>query len=458
MGKIILTGDRPTGRLHVGHYVGSLRRRVELQNSGEFDKTFIMIADAQALTDNFDNPEKVRQNIIEVALDYLSVGLDPAKSTLFIQSQISELTELTFFYANLVTVSRLQRNPTVKSEIKMRNFEASIPVGFFTYPISQAADITAFKATTVPAGEDQLPMIEQTREIVRKFNSIYDEVLVEPEALLPENEACMRLPGTDGKQKMSKSLGNCIYLSDSEKEVKQKVMSMYTDPTHIQVSDPGHLEGNSVFTYLDAFSKPEHFEEYLPDYHNLDELKEHYTRGGLGDIIASKWNDSQMAQDILAIYRHSSSVGPQVNQRASRTLLSLGKHTVGKCYWRYIHLCHIDIDSLEALVEILIEGVALKYVEEVALDMRTLYSYGVGLILRVNLIFLLGNIQNLLFGIFHRTVCIHQVDNHLLSHLGCRRQFLGDDISHTTYRLTTHTNIHLCNVSLELVGQLLYNI
>ena len=248
MEKIILTGDRPTGRLHVGHYVGSLRRRVELQNSGEFDKIYIMIADAQALTDNFDNPEKVRQNIIEVALDYLSVGLDPAKSNLFIQSQIPELTELTFFYANLVTVSRLQRNPTVKNEIKLRDFEASIPVGFFTYPISQAADITAFKATVVPVGEDQLPMIEQTREIVRKFNSIYDEVLVEPEVLLPENEACMRLPGTDGKAKMSKSLGNCIYLSDDEKTVKQKVMSMYTDPTHIQITDPGHIEGNTVFT------------------------------------------------------------------------------------------------------------------------------------------------------------------------------------------------------------------
>ena len=248
MSKIILTGDRPTGRLHLGHYVGSLKRRVELQNSGEYEKIFIMIADAQALTDNFDNPEKVRQNIIEVALDYLSAGLDPAKSTLFVQSQISELTELTFFYANLVTVSRLQRNPTVKSEIKMRNFETSIPVGFFTYPISQAADITAFKATVVPAGEDQLPMIEQTREIVRKFNSIYDEVLVEPDVLLPENEACMRLPGIDGKQKMSKSLGNCIYLSDTESDVKKKIMSMYTDPTHIQISDPGHLEGNCVFT------------------------------------------------------------------------------------------------------------------------------------------------------------------------------------------------------------------
>lgn len=301
MEKIILTGDRPTGRLHVGHYVGSLRRRVELQNSGEFDKIYIMIADAQALTDNFDNPEKVRQNIIEVALDYLSVGLDPAKSNLFIQSQIPELTELTFFYANLVTVSRLQRNPTVKNEIKLRDFEASIPVGFFTYPISQAADITAFKATVVPVGEDQLPMIEQTREIVRKFNSIYDEVLVEPEVLLPENEACMRLPGTDGKAKMSKSLGNCIYLSDDEKTVKQKVMSMYTDPTHIQITDPGHIEGNSVFTYLDAFSKPGHFEEYLPEYASLEELKAHYQRGGLGDVKIKKFLNNVLQEELNPI-------------------------------------------------------------------------------------------------------------------------------------------------------------
>ena len=301
MGKIILTGDRPTGRLHVGHYVGSLRRRVELQNSGEFEKIFIMIADAQALTDNFDNPEKIRQNIIEVALDYLSAGLDPAKSSLFIQSQISELTELTFFYSNLVTVSRLQRNPTVKSEIQMRNFETSIPVGFFTYPISQAADITAFKATTVPVGEDQLPMIEQTREIVRKFNSIYDEVLVEPEVLLPENEACCRLPGIDGKQKMSKSLGNCIYLADTEEDVKKKVMSMYTDPTHIRREDPGHLEGNCVFTYLDAFSKPEHFAEYLPDYANLQELKDHYTRGGLGDVVVKKFLNNVLQEELAPI-------------------------------------------------------------------------------------------------------------------------------------------------------------
>ena len=301
MSKIILTGDRPTGKLHVGHYVGSLRRRVELQDSGEYDNIFIMIADAQALTDNFENPEKVRQNIIEVALDYLSCGLNPDRANLFVQSQISELTELTFFYSNLVTVSRLQRNPTVKSEIQMRNFEASIPVGFFTYPISQAADITAFKATTVPVGEDQLPMIEQTREIVRKFNSIYAEVLVEPEALLPENEVCMRLPGTDGKQKMSKSLGNCIYLSDSEADVKKKIMSMYTDPLHIQVSDPGHIEGNCVFTYLDAFSRPGHFEEYLPEYHNLEELKEHYKRGGLGDVKIKKFLNAVMQEELAPI-------------------------------------------------------------------------------------------------------------------------------------------------------------
>ena len=273
MSKIILTGDRPTGRLHLGHYVGSLKRRVELQNSGEFDKIFIMIADAQALTDNADNPEKVRQNIIEVALDYLSVGIDPAKTNIFIQSQISQLTELTFYYMNLVTVSRLQRNPTVKSEIQMRNFEASIPVGFFTYPISQAADITAFKATTVPVGEDQEPMLEQAREIVRKFNAVYGETLIEPQILLPDNKACFRLPGTDGKAKMSKSLGNCIYLSDTPEDVKKKVMSMYTDPDHIRVEDPGKIEGNCVFTYLDAFSTEEDFKEFLPDYKNLDELK-----------------------------------------------------------------------------------------------------------------------------------------------------------------------------------------
>lgn len=301
MDKIILTGDRPTGRLHVGHYVGSLRRRVELQNSGEYDKTFIMIADAQALTDNIENPEKVRQNIIEVALDYMSCGLDPTKSVLFIQSQIPELCELTFYYMDLVTVARLQRNPTVKSEIQMRNFEASIPVGFFTYPISQAADITAFKATTVPVGGDQLPMIEQTREIVHKFNTVYAPVLVEPKALLPENEACQRLPGIDGKAKMSKSLGNCIYLSDTADEVRTKIMSMYTDPLHLMVSDPGHLEGNTVFTYLDAFCRPEHFERYLPDYENLDALKAHYQRGGLGDVKVKKFLNNVMQETLEPI-------------------------------------------------------------------------------------------------------------------------------------------------------------
>ena len=301
MEKIILTGDRPTGRLHIGHYVGSLRRRVELQDSGEFSKIFIMIADAQALTDNFDNPDKVRDNIIEVALDYLSAGLDPAKTNILIQSQISELTELTFYYSNLVTVSRLQRNPTVKAEIQMRNFETSIPVGFFTYPISQAADITAFKATTVPVGEDQLPMIEQTREIVRKFNSIYDEVLVEPDALLATNQACLRLPGIDGNAKMSKSLGNCIYLSDPADEVRKKIMSMYTDPLHLMVSDPGHLEGNTVFTYLDAFCKEEHFGRYLPEYANLDELKAHYQRGGLGDVKVKKFLNNILQEELEPI-------------------------------------------------------------------------------------------------------------------------------------------------------------
>ncbi len=286
--KIILTGDRPTGKLHIGHYVGSLRRRVELQNSGEFDKIFIMIADAQALTDNADNPEKIRQNVIEVALDYLAAGLDPAKSNIFIQSAVPELTELAFYYMNLVTVSRLQRNPTVKSEIQARNFEANIPVGFFTYPISQAADITLFKATTVPVGEDQKPMLEQTNEIVRRFNYIYGDTLVEPQILLPDNAACLRLPGIDGKAKMSKSLGNCIYLSDSPKELKKKVNAMYTDPEHIHIEQPGHLEGNTVFTYLDAFAKDSDFEKFLPDYKNLDELKEHYTRGGLGDGTCKK--------------------------------------------------------------------------------------------------------------------------------------------------------------------------
>lgn len=299
--KIILTGDRPTGKLHIGHYVGSLRRRVELQNSGKFDKIFVFEADGQALTDNIDNPEKVRQNVIEVALDYLAVGLDPNKSTIFIQSQIPELCELSFYFMDLVTVSRLQRNPTVKTEIQMRNFETSIPVGFFTYPISQAADIAAFKATTVPVGEDQEPMIEQTREIVRRFNHIYGETLVEPEILLPDNAACLRLPGTDGKAKMSKSLGNCIYLSDSADEVEKKVKSMYTDPTHIKVSDPGKLEGNCVFTYLDAFCRPEHFGRYLPDYPNLDELKAHYTRGGLGDMKVKKFLAAIMQEELSPI-------------------------------------------------------------------------------------------------------------------------------------------------------------
>ena len=299
--KIILTGDRPTGRLHLGHYVGSLKRRVELQNSGEFDKIFIMIADAQALTDNADNPEKVRQNIIEVALDYLSCGLDPSKTNIFIQSQIPQLTELTFYYMNLVTVSRLQRNPTVKSEIQLRNFEASIPVGFFTYPISQTADITAFKATTVPVGEDQEPMLEQAREIVRKFNSIYGETLVEPDILLPDNKACLRLPGIDGKAKMSKSLGNCIYLSDTPEEVKRKVMSMYTDPDHIRVEDPGKIEGNCVFTYLDAFSSEEDFKEFLPDYNNLDELKDHYRSGGLGDVKVKKFLNNVLQKQLEPI-------------------------------------------------------------------------------------------------------------------------------------------------------------
>ena len=299
--KIILTGDRPTGRLHIGHYVGSLRRRVELQNSGLYDKIFVFIADAQALTDNVDNPEKVRQNVIEVALDYLACGLDPAKSTIFIQSQIAELCELSFYFMNMVTVSRLQRNPTVKAEIQLRNFDASIPVGFFTYPISQTADIAAFKATTVPVGEDQEPMLEQAREIVRRFNYIYGETLVEPEILLPENAACLRLPGTDGKAKMSKSLGNCIYLSDSADEVQKKVKGMYTDPDHLRVQDPGKVEGNPVFTYLDAFCRPEHFGLYLPEYPNLDELKAHYQRGGLGDMKVKGFLNSIMQETLEPI-------------------------------------------------------------------------------------------------------------------------------------------------------------
>lgn len=298
---VILTGDRPTGRLHIGHYVGSLKRRVELQNEGDFKKMFVFIADAQALTDNIDNPEKVRQNVIEVALDYLSVGLDPNKITIFIQSQIPELTELSFYFMDLVTVSRLQRNPTVKSEIGMRGFESSIPVGFFTYPISQAADITAFRATTVPAGEDQKPMLEQATEIVRRFNHIYGETLVEPNILLPNNAACLRLPGTDGKAKMSKSLGNCIYLSETSKEVKKKVMSMYTDPTHIHIEDPGHIEGNTVFTYLDAFCRPEHFGLYWPEYNSLDEVKEHYQHGGLGDMKVKKFLNNILQEELEPI-------------------------------------------------------------------------------------------------------------------------------------------------------------
>ena len=301
MSKIILTGDRPTGRLHVGHYVGSLRERVQLQNSGVYDEIYIMIADAQALTDNAEHPEKVRQNILQVALDYLSCGLDPNKSTIFIQSMIPELTELTFYYMNLVTVSRVQRNPTVKAEIAMRNFEASIPVGFFCYPISQAADITAFKATTVPAGEDQMPMIEQCKEIVHKFNSVYGETLVEPDIVLPSNAACLRLPGIDGKAKMSKSLGNCIYLSDDAKEVKTKIMSMFTDPDHIRVEDPGKVEGNTVFTYLDAFCTNEHFAEFLPEYSCLDELKAHYMRGGLGDVKVKKFLVNVMESTLAPI-------------------------------------------------------------------------------------------------------------------------------------------------------------
>lgn len=301
MQKIILTGDRPTGRLHVGHYAGSLKERVELQNSGQFDKVFIMIADAQALTDNAEHPEKVRDNVLEVALDYLACGIDPEKSTIFIQSAVPQLTELTAYYMNLVTVSRVQRNPTVKTEIKMRNFEASIPVGFFVYPISQAADITAFRATAVPVGEDQLPMLEQCKEIVNKFNSVYGETLTEPEIILPSNKACLRLPGIDGKAKMSKSLGNCIYLSDEADVIKKKIMSMFTDPNHVRVEDPGKVEGNPVFIYLDAFSRPEHFAEFLPEYANLDELKAHYQRGGLGDVKVKKFLNNVMQAELAPI-------------------------------------------------------------------------------------------------------------------------------------------------------------
>lgn len=334
MEQIILTGDRPTGRLHVGHYVGSLKRRVELQNSGKYDKIFIMIADAQALTDNAEHPEKVRQNIIEVALDYLACGLDPQKSTMFIQSQIPELCELSFYYMNLVTVARLQRNPTVKAEIQMRNFEASIPVGFFTYPISQASDITAFKATAVPVGEDQAPMLEQTKEIVRKFNAVYGDTLVEPEMLLPDNKACLRLPGIDGKAKMSKSLGNCIYLAEDAAEIKKKVMAMFTDPDHLRVEDPGKVEGNPVFIYLDAFSRPEHFAQFLPDYQNLDEMKAHYSRGGLGDVKVKKFLNNvlqselepirnrrrELEKDIPAVYEILRQGSLKAREAASRTL------------------------------------------------------------------------------------------------------------------------------------------
>lgn len=334
MGNIILTGDRPTGRLHVGHYAGSLKRRVELQNSGAFDEIYIMIADAQALTDHVDDPEKVRQNIIEVALDYLACGLDPEKSVMFIQSQIPQLCEMTFYYMNLVTVSRLQRNPTVKAEIQMRDFEASIPVGFFTYPISQAADITAFQATTVPAGADQAPMIEQAREIVHKFNSIYGETLVAPDILLPESEACGRLPGIDGKAKMSKSLNNCIYLSDTEAEIKRKVMSMYTDPNHLKINDPGEVKDNPVFIYLEAFSTPEHFQKYLSAYDDLDALKAHYQRGGLGDVVVKRFlNDvlqdvlrpirerrQEFAKDIPAVYRMLEKGSIRANKKAAATL------------------------------------------------------------------------------------------------------------------------------------------
>jgi tryptophanyl-tRNA synthetase len=372
MGKIILTGDRPTGRLHIGHYVGSLRRRVELQNSGEYDKIFIMIADAQALTDNADNPEKVRQNIIEVALDYLSAGLDPEKSTLFIQSQVSELTELTFFYMNLVTVQRLQRNPTVKQEIQLRGFsdsgednKAGTPVGFFCYPISQAADITAFKATTVPVGEDQAPMLEQTREIVHKFNTVYGPTLVMPDILLPDNAACMRLPGTDGKAKMSKSLGNCIYLSDSAEEVKAKVRSMYTDPGHLQVSDPGKVEGNTVFTYLDAFCKPEHFDKFAScfvgrkssfEFHSLEEVKAQYRKGGLGDVMIKNFlnevlNDTlepirqrrkELEQNIPYVY--------EVLRKGSEVARAAAAETLADVK-RSMRINYFDPGVLDALIE-----------------------------------------------------------------------------------------------------------
>ncbi len=328
MSQIILTGDRPTGRLHVGHYVGSLKERVRLQNSGQFDEIYIMIADAQALTDNAEHPEKVRSNILQVALDYLACGLDPEKSTIFIQSMVPELTELTFYYMNLVTVSRVQRNPTVKAEIQQRNFEASIPVGFFCYPISQAADITAFRATAVPVGEDQLPMLEQCREIVRHFNAIYGDTLTEPEIILPKNQACLRLPGIDGKAKMSKSLGNCIYLSDEPDEIKTKIMSMFTDPTHLRREDPGHTEGNPVFIYLEAFCRPEHFAEFLPDYSGLDELKAHYQRGGLGDVTVKKFLNNVLQSELAPIRERRR----QWEQRLPEVceLLRLGSETAEK--------------------------------------------------------------------------------------------------------------------------------
>ena len=328
MSQIILTGDRPTGRLHVGHYVGSLKERVRLQNSGQFDEIYIMIADAQALTDNAEHPEKVRSNILQVALDYLACGLDPEKSTIFIQSMVPELTELTFYYMNLVTVSRVQRNPTVKAEIQQRNFEASIPVGFFCYPISQAADITAFRATAVPVGEDQLPMLEQCREIVRHFNAIYGDTLTEPEIILPKNQACLRLPGIDGKAKMSKSLGNCIYLSDEPDEIKTKIMSMFTDPTHLRREDPGHTEGNPVFIYLEAFCRPEHFAEFLPDYSGLDELKAHYQRGGLGDVTVKKFLNNVIQSELAPIRERRR----QWEQRLPEVceLLRLGSETAEK--------------------------------------------------------------------------------------------------------------------------------
>ena len=342
--KIILTGDRPTGKLHIGHYAGSLKRRVELQNSGEYDKIFIMIADAQALTDNADNPAKIRQSIMEVALDYLSIGIDPAKSTIFFFFYLSELTELSFYYMNLVTVSRLQRNPTVKAEIQMRNFETSIPVGFYTYPISQAADITAFEATTVPVGEDQAPMLEQTREIVHKFNAVYGETLTEPNILLPDNRACLRLPGTDGKAKMSKSLGNCIYLSDTEEDVRKKVMSMFTDPDHIRVQDPGKLEGNTVFTYLDAFSKTEHFAQYLPEYANLDELKAHYRRGGLGDVKVKKFLNSVMQEELAPIRARRAEYEKKIDQvyEILKSGSETAKQTAAKTLAKVKHAMRID--------------------------------------------------------------------------------------------------------------------